>query len=131
MRLPFTRTFAHVPSVEARAALLALVVGAGLMAVKFVAYFLTGSADQAAYVSRAMRSLRPGGHLLLATFSVDGPEKCSGLPVCRYGADALAAKFAEGFTRIADRRELHHTPFGTDQSFTYLLLQRLPAASME
>ena len=36
--------FRHVPQDEARAALLALGVGVALTAVKFTAYFLTGSA---------------------------------------------------------------------------------------
>ena len=38
------RVFRHVPPDESRAVLLALVAGAALMAVKFAAYFLTGSA---------------------------------------------------------------------------------------
>jgi SAM-dependent methyltransferase len=103
----------------------------GLWHDRAVFHFLDSEAAQAAYIARATRSLRPGGYLLLATFAADGPEKCSGLPVCRYDADALAAKFATGFARIADRRELHRTPFGTEQSFTYLLLRRLPAARTE
>ncbi len=94
-------------------------------------HFLGSAAAQDAYVSRATRSLRPGGHLLLATFAPDGPERCSGLPVCRYDADALTVRFGAGFERISDRRELHHTPFGTDQSFTYLLLRRKAVAPTE
>ena len=70
------------------------------------------------------RRLRPGGHLLIATFAADGPERCSGLPVQRYDADTLAAEFAPHFTRIGDAREQHPTPFGTTQSFQYVLLQR-------
>lgn len=96
-----------------------------------VFHFLTNAGSQAAYITRATRSVRPGGHLLLATFAEDGPEKCSGLPVCRYGATALAEKFAQGFAPVNQRRESHRTPFGTEQSFTYLLLRRLPAARTE
>ena len=46
--------FAHVPKVEARAAMLALGVGVALMAIKFLAYFLTGSA---AVFSDALESI--------------------------------------------------------------------------
>ena len=89
-----------------------------------VFHFLTEPAQRAAYVTQAARTLRPGGHLLIATFAADGPERCSGLPVQRYDADTLAAEFAPHFTRIGDAREQHPTPFGTTQSFQYVLLQR-------
>jgi len=86
-------------------------------------HFLTEPAQRRAYVAQAARSLRPGGHLLIATFALDGPERCSGLPVCRYDAAALAAEFAPHFRPIADAREQHPTPFGTTQSFLYVLLR--------
>ncbi|MBL0029813.1 MAG: class I SAM-dependent methyltransferase [Rhodanobacteraceae bacterium] len=89
-----------------------------------VFHFLTEPAQRAAYVAQAAHTLRPGGHLLIATFAADGPERCSGLPVQRYDADTLAAEFAPHFTRIGDAREQHPTPFGTTQSFQYVLLQR-------
>jgi SAM-dependent methyltransferase len=89
-----------------------------------VFHFLTSAEQQARYAAIAARSIRPGGHLLLATFAPDGPEKCSGLPVCRYDAATLAARFASHFTPVADSREAHRTPFDTTQAFTYLLLRR-------
>ena len=89
-----------------------------------VFHFLTEAADRARYVALCARALRVGGFALIATFAPDGPEKCSGLPVCRYDAAALAAEFAPGFEALADSRELHRTPFDTTQSFTYLLLRR-------
>jgi len=89
-----------------------------------VFHFLTEPAQRAAYVAQAAHTLRPGGHLLIATFAADGPERCSGLPVQRYDAATLAAEFAPHFTRIGDAREQHPTPFGTTQSFQYVLLQR-------
>src|SRR5688500_8900659 len=52
--MPFRRWFAHVPAAEARAAGLALSIGLVLTAVKFLAYFLTGSA---AIFSDAMESI--------------------------------------------------------------------------
>jgi SAM-dependent methyltransferase len=90
-----------------------------------VFHFLTEAAERTRYVSLCERSLRVGGFALIATFAADGPEKCSGLPVCRYDAAALAAEFGPGFERLADSRELHHTPFDTTQTFTYLLLRRI------
>jgi SAM-dependent methyltransferase len=91
-----------------------------------VFHFLTTAEQQARYVELAKRSVRRGGYLLLATFAPDGPEKCSGLPVCRYDAGTLASVFASGFEAVVDSRETHRTPFDTKQAFTYLLLRRTP-----
>ena len=88
-----------------------------------VFHFLTDPAQRRAYVEQATRALRPGGHLLIATFAPDGPERCSGLPVCRYDAGTLAAEFAPHFCAIADAREQHPTPFGTTQWFQYVLMR--------
>jgi len=90
-----------------------------------VFHFLTEAADRARYVALCERSLRMGGFALIATFAADGPEKCSGLPVCRYDAATLAGEFGPAFERLADSRELHRTPFDTTQNFTYLLLRRI------
>jgi SAM-dependent methyltransferase len=90
-----------------------------------VFHFLTDTAQRDAYVAQAARALRRGGHLLIATFAADGPERCSGLPVQRYDANTLAAVLTPHFERLNDAREQHPTPFGTTQSFQYLLLRRL------
>ena len=97
----------------------------GLWHDRAVFHFLTSPEDQVRYVAQATRSLREGGMLIVATFAPDGPEKCSGLPVCRYDAATLAALFAGGFTRVSDSRETHRTPFATEQNFTSLVLRRV------
>ncbi len=98
----------------------------GLWHDRAVFHFLATPDEQQRYLALARRSIRPGGCLIIGTFAPDGPEKCSGLPVCRYDADGLAARFAGGFDRVADSRETHRTPFGTDQPFTYVVLRRQP-----
>lgn len=89
-----------------------------------VFHFLHSASERERYVHQARRSLRPGAALIIATFASDGPEKCSGLPVCRYDATQLAAEFAEGFVLEDSCTEAHHTPAGVLQPFTYLLLRR-------
>src|SRR5437899_8332041 len=54
-------------------------------------HFLTDPKDQAAYMARLRRALRPGGHAIIGTFALDGPERCSGLNVSRHDAGSLAA----------------------------------------
>ena len=84
-----------------------------------VFHFLTAPEDRHAYVQTVLRSVKPGGHVIVATFAEDGPLQCSGLPVMRYSATQLHAEFGEAFTLISHEREAHHTPFGTTQQFTY------------
>ena len=84
-----------------------------------VFHFLTEPADRHAYVERVMRSVRPGGHVIIATFAEDGPEKCSGLPVMRYQPETLHAEFGDAFLLVKHEKEAHHTPFGTVQQFVY------------
>src|SRR4026209_1470630 len=57
-----------------------------------VFHFLTDPKDRDGYISALRQGLQPRGHLIIATFGPQGPERCSGLPVVRYGADALATQ---------------------------------------
>ena len=88
-----------------------------------VFHFLTAAADRARYVEQVRTALRPGGHVLVATFADDGPTRCSGLPVVRYTAAALAAEFGEGFRLADSAREEHVTPSGVVQAFMYGLFR--------
>lgn len=92
-----------------------------------VFHFLTGPEQRAAYLDHMARALRPsahGAHVLLATFGPDGPERCSGLPVVRYSAAALAETLGPAFELVTEEAELHTTPWGSNQAFTYALFRR-------
>jgi len=91
-----------------------------------VFHFLTEPAARAAYVAQVHAVVKPGGHVIIATFAEDGPERCSGLPVVRYDARTLAAQFGEGFELLGSEREEHRTPAGTLQRFRYCHLRRAP-----
>jgi hypothetical protein len=67
--------------------------------------------------------------VVVATFAPDGPERCSGLPICRYDASLLAEEFGRDFDLVLDRRQSHRTPAGVEQIFTWVGLRRIgPAA---
>lgn len=89
-----------------------------------VFHFLTDPAQRAQYAAQAARALAPGGFLLLGTFAADGPAKCSGLDVQRYTPDELAAVFAPAFTLCRGLSDVHTTPWGAEQRFSFVLLQR-------
>lgn len=90
-----------------------------------VFHFLTAPEEREAYVRTVFRSVKPGGHVIVATFAEDGPEKCSGLPVMRYRPDELHDQFGEAFTLLQHRKEAHHTPSGSVQQFVYCYCRRV------
>jgi methyltransferase family protein len=87
-------------------------------------HFLVDAAERNRYRGVLAHALRADGHAILATFAADGPQRCSGLHVRRYDADALAAEFAPLFEPVAHSRELHQTQAGVEQPFTYVVLRR-------
>lgn len=87
-------------------------------------HFLLGPNDRRRYVRLAERTVRAGGHLVLATFSPAGPEYCSGLPVRRYDAASLARELGAGFELEDSREVVHVTPNGVEQALTYARLRR-------
>lgn len=84
-----------------------------------VFHFLTDEADRRAYVAQVLRSVKPGGHVIVATFAEDGPTQCSGLPVMRYSPAELHGQFGASFSLLKQEREAHQTPMGTTQKFIY------------
>jgi trans-aconitate methyltransferase len=84
-----------------------------------VFHFLTDPADRLAYRQRLARGLQTGGYLIIATFALDGPEKCSSLPVQRYSPETLSAELGSGYTLVETLSEAHVTPAQKEQRFVY------------
>lgn len=89
-----------------------------------VFHFLTEAADRQAYIEQVMRAVRPGGHVIIATFGVDGPEKCSGLPVMHYQPETLHAEFGDDCQLLGHKKEAHYTPSGALQQFVYCYFRK-------
>lgn len=90
-----------------------------------VFHFLTAPTDRDRYLSQLHNALRPGGHVVLGTFAIQGPEKCSGLPVCRYDAQSLAALFGTEYTLIEQFEHSHLTPAGATQLFEFAVFRKV------
>lgn len=90
-----------------------------------VFHFLSTVEDRQAYVRAVQRTVKPGGHIIIATFAEDGPFQCSGLPVVRYGAKDLHAEFGESFELVHHEKEAHQTPLGTIQQFVYCYCRKI------
>jgi SAM-dependent methyltransferase len=90
-----------------------------------VFHFLTDPADRARYVAQVMKSVKPGGHVIVATFGPGGPLQCAGLDVVRYAPDALHAEFGMSFRLLGHETEIHHTPSGEAQEYVYCYCRRV------
>jgi SAM-dependent methyltransferase len=84
-----------------------------------VFHFLIDPADRTRYVEQVLKSVKPGGHVIVAAFGPDGPLQCSGLEVMRYAPDTLHAEFGAPFRLLGHETEIHHTPAGKEQEFVY------------
>jgi ubiquinone/menaquinone biosynthesis C-methylase UbiE len=96
-----------------------------------VFHFLTDKNDRDAYVRQVARAVKPGGHVIVATFGPEGPPRCSGLEIVRYGAESLHDEFGPSFRLVDRRSELHQTPMGSTQQFTccYCVVASEPTSS--
>jgi ubiquinone/menaquinone biosynthesis C-methylase UbiE len=88
-------------------------------------HFLNAPHEQTAYVERLQRALKVGGHAIIGTFALDGPEKCSGLPVTRHSAETIAALLGAGFRLVDSRRHQHVTPWQSAQNFQFSTFVRI------
>ena len=87
-------------------------------------HFMTTDEARAAYRHSLAAAVARGDHAVIATFAPDGPERCSGLPVRRYSAEALAKELEDILRLVEVRRELHRTPKGASQPFTFGVFER-------
>lgn len=88
-------------------------------------HFLTGAADQDAYLRVMDRALLPGGHAIIGTFAPDGPTQCSGLPVARYDAALLSERLGSGYRLVRSLNHEHRTPWGSVQRFHFGLFRKV------
>jgi SAM-dependent methyltransferase len=90
-----------------------------------VFHFLTEGEDRDRYATKLHASLVQGGHAVMATFALDGPETCSGLPVVRYDATSLHdALGTHRFSLVHELHAVHVTPQGKEQKFQFAVFRR-------
>ena len=88
-------------------------------------HFLTTEIQIMKYLAIAKQAIKPGGHLVLGTFSDNGPAKCSGLDIRQYTEASMSILFEKDFRRIKCVQETHTTPFNTQQDFVFCSFQRI------
>jgi ubiquinone/menaquinone biosynthesis C-methylase UbiE len=88
-------------------------------------HFLTNEDEIKQYVDIVSGAIIKGGHLVISTFSLTGPEKCSKLQVSQYSSFTLANLFNENFKMISSFNEIHTSPYDTSQDFIFCVFTKL------
>lgn len=88
-----------------------------------VFHFLTDGTDRARYVRTLRRSILPGGQVIIMTFAIGGPKKCSGLDIVQYDAEKMCMELGPEFELLDTGHDVHITPAGGEQKFAWFRLQ--------
>ncbi len=91
-----------------------------------VYHFLVAAADRRRYLTTLSTALGTDGAVVIGVFAPDAPDRCSGLPVARYSAEGVASALGAEFAVVESRREVHMTPGGKPQPFTWVAARRNP-----
>lgn len=89
-----------------------------------VFHFFTTSVEIKKYVSLTSKYIEKNGILILATFSLSGPDHCSGLPIIRYDERSIGEIFINDFRVLESFTETHITPSGNDQEYIWVVLEK-------
>lgn len=84
-----------------------------------VFHFLTKENEITQYQNTVQKHIAHKGGLIVGTFSTNGPDKCSGLPIMQYSQDSLTKVFQDNFERDMCFTVNHTTPFDTSQNFVF------------
>ena len=87
-------------------------------------HFLTSKADMENYVELIRKHVKNGGHLIISSFSTNGPKMCSGLDTMQHSKESMKKLFSNGFEHINGFEEEHTTPHEISQIFTYNVFRK-------
>ncbi|WP_339755033.1 class I SAM-dependent methyltransferase [Algoriphagus aquimarinus] len=79
--------------------------------------------EVAQYLDTIKANLNPNGHLVVGTFSVNGPTKCSGITITQYSEKSLSEKIEKYLKKIYCFTVDHLTPSKSVQNFVFCSFQ--------
>ncbi|MBC8209653.1 MAG: class I SAM-dependent methyltransferase [Gammaproteobacteria bacterium] len=88
-----------------------------------VFHFLTEAQDRKNYMATLARSLTAQGHAIIGTFSMTGPDSCSGLQVVQYDEARMNAELPDDLELLKSRPSTHITPSGKPQQYLYFIIR--------
>lgn len=89
-----------------------------------VLHFFTKENNRQSYLSLLKKLIKPGGHIVIGTFSLQGAQKCNGLDVKRYSAQMLAEFLGDEFIMISSFDHTFINPAGHERPYIYTLFNR-------
>jgi len=89
-----------------------------------VLHFFLEETEQQAYVTILDKLVRSNGFVIIATFALDGSERCSGLEVKRYGKDEIQRLLGENYILLKSFDYNYTMPSGDLRKYCYTLFQK-------
>jgi len=89
-----------------------------------VFHFLTDDIDRKAYMSNLENNLSSFGHAIIGTFSLNGPDSCSGLNVVQYDEKKMKSELPDPLELVESKVNLHIMPSGTEQEYMYFIIKK-------
>jgi len=91
-----------------------------------VFHFLTDAKDRQAYMANLVKSLSPDGSAIIATFSLDGPTRCSGLDIVQYDENKMRLVLNSQLILESCFHSDHRKPDGNHQAFSFFVIKYRP-----
>jgi SAM-dependent methyltransferase len=82
-------------------------------------HFLTKDSEVEDYLRTIRNGINPGGILVIGTFSVNGPKKCSGIDIRQYSESSMTMLLQRFFEKIKCITVDHKTPSETIQNYIF------------
>lgn len=88
-----------------------------------VFHFLTDSTDRKSYMVTLEKSLSQSGRAIIGTFSLNGPNTCSGLNIVQYDKDKMQLELTDDIEIIDTITDVHIMPNGAEQEYMYFIMK--------
>lgn len=90
-------------------------------------HFLTNKNDRKNYMKNLEHNLSLTGHAIIGTFSLNGPNKCSGLGIVQYDEEKMKLELPGNMELIETAVSTHLMPSGTEQEYMYFIIKHKKA----
>lgn len=87
-------------------------------------HFLLEEKEREMYLTVLKKVVRKGGYVIIATFSLTGAKKCSGLNVMNYDQRMLSDFLGEDFNLVEHFDYTYYTPSGEQRPYIYTLFKK-------
>ena len=89
-----------------------------------VLHFFLKEEEQKSYFDILKQLVKPKGFVIIASFSLEGAKKCSGLDVFNYNTDMIVNRLGNEFKLLTTFDHTYIMPSGGERPYVYTLFQR-------